>query len=250
MNDEIEKFEKVLDRQPLVMPPEIAKAVLVVAKQVRQLGKDEENKFAHFNYVSVDKFYAVIGPLMADAGLFVVVEEDGCEIKAGSEKGAWLTADYSMTIYHESGVGFGPIHRRIVLSATGPQAFGSGLSYVEKYFLRGLFKIPTGESDADGDPQNGMPEQARASHDKGQIAQTQAKMDADPDFKKMVEGAIRRLKEAATKGTEALKEEWKGIGAAEDEQAQAIRDAVLHKMGQKWWNALKAQAAAKEKAHA
>jgi|HubBroStandDraft_1064217.scaffolds.fasta_scaffold21533_4 hypothetical protein len=147
------------------MPPEIAKAILVVAKQIKQLGKDETNAFAKFQYVSVDKFYAVVGPMMAEAGLFTLVEEASAQtdlretqIDNGQvKKSVWLTANYEITVFHETGVQYGPIHRMITVPATGPQAFGSGMSYVEKYFLRGLFKIPTGEEDADGEEQTGVP---------------------------------------------------------------------------------------------
>jgi hypothetical protein len=31
------------------------------------------------------------------------------------------------------------------------------MSYAEKYFLRSLFKVPTGEEDADAHPQEGLP---------------------------------------------------------------------------------------------
>ncbi len=148
-----------------VMPPEIAKAVIAIKKQIKSLGKDSENKFARFKYVSVDKFYEVIGPLMATNGLFTIVDEVSCAVEkreTQSDQGqikasVWLTAQYDLTLFHESGAQYGPIHRAITVAATGPQAFGSGMSYVEKYFLRSLFKIPTGEEDADAEQQEGVP---------------------------------------------------------------------------------------------
>lgn len=147
------------------MPPEIGKAIVAVKKQVRSLGKDQENKFARFRYVSVDQFYAEIGQLMAAEGLFVVTDEtsiiterretsnDQGQVKAA----VWITAAYELMLFHESGAEYGPIHRTIMVQATGPQAFGAGMSYVEKYFLRALFKVPTGEEDADASPQEGVP---------------------------------------------------------------------------------------------
>lgn len=148
------------------MPPEIAAAIVKVKKQVKQLGKDERNQFAKFNYVSVDKFYDVIGRMMAEAGIFVITDEVGIAAEkretvteSGQVKSAvWITATYELALFHETGVEYGPIHRTIMVQATGPQAFGSGMSYVEKYFLRSLFKVPTGEEDADAAPQEGVPE--------------------------------------------------------------------------------------------
>ena len=162
-----------MDERP-IMPPEIAKAVIAVKKEIKALGKDQENKFARYKYVSVDKFYEVIGPLMAAVGLFVVVDESACSVEkretqseSGQVKsGMWLTANYDLTLFHESGVQYGPIHRTITVAATGPQAFGSGMSYVEKYFLRSLFKIPTGEEDADASEQEGVPTVAIKSKDR------------------------------------------------------------------------------------
>jgi hypothetical protein len=52
---------------------------------------------------------------------------------------------------------YGPIRRNQQVSATGPQSYGASEAYVEKYFLRNLFKIPTGELDADAEPQEGLP---------------------------------------------------------------------------------------------
>ena len=148
------------------MPPEIAKAIISVNKRVTSLGKDEENKFARFKYTSVDAFYEAIGPLMADAGIFVLTDEVDTEIErreGTDDQGrpritVWLTTKYEISIYHENGAEWGPICREMMVAATGPQAYGAGQSYVEKYFLRGLFKVPTGDADADGHPQAGLPE--------------------------------------------------------------------------------------------
>lgn len=153
------------------MPTEIAKAIVAVSKEVRQLGKDQDNKFARFKYVSVDKFYEEIGQLMAKHGLFDVIDEirmqadrrettnDQGQVKAA----VWITTEYDIWLYHESGAEFGPLSRSIMVQATGPQAFGSGVSYVEKYFLRSLFKVPTGEEDADAAPQEELPTTQRAT---------------------------------------------------------------------------------------
>ena len=147
------------------MPGAIAEAVVNVKKKVRSLGKDEENKFARYKYVSVDRFYEEIGQLMAEFGLFTVIDE----ISVSSEKretqtdqggikaSVWITSTFEIFLYHSSGAGYGPIHRTIMVQATGPQAFGSGMSYVEKYFLRSLFKVPTGDEDVDAHPREEVP---------------------------------------------------------------------------------------------
>jgi hypothetical protein len=45
---------------------------------------------------------------------------------------------------------YGPIRTNVTVKAQGPQAYASAKSYAEKYFLRQIFKVPTGEKvDAD-----------------------------------------------------------------------------------------------------
>lgn len=152
-----------------MMPPAIADAVVQVKKKVRTLGKDEENKFARYRYVSVDKFYEEIGQLMAENGLFVMIDETAVSAEkreTQTDQGAvkasvWLTTTYELFLFHQSGIGYGPIHRTIMVQATGAQAFGSGMSYVEKYFLRSLFKVPTGDQDADADEKEEIPPRGR-----------------------------------------------------------------------------------------
>ena len=60
---------------PSRMPPEIAKAIVAVKAKVKMLGKEDENRFGKFKFVSVDQFYEMIGPLMAEAGLLIVTDE-------------------------------------------------------------------------------------------------------------------------------------------------------------------------------
>lgn len=147
------------------MPPEIAKAVVKVMGEVKKLGKDTRNPHGGYNYVSVDQFFDQIGQLMHAAGIFVVVNESESETAiretGNGRSSAWLTCAYDIFIYHESGAAYGPVKRSIQVSASGPQSYGSAISFVEKYFLRSLFKIPTGEQDADQDAQEGLPARAR-----------------------------------------------------------------------------------------
>ena len=151
-----------------VMPPEIAKAIVAVKKRIRTLGHDEQNKFQGFRYTSVDAFYAAVGPLMAEAGLFTIVDEaapptvetrETTDDRGQTKSGKWLSTNYDIRLFHESGACYGPIHRTMVVRASGPQSFGQGMSYVDKYFLRGMFKVPTGEvGEVDSHEQNGLPE--------------------------------------------------------------------------------------------
>jgi ERF superfamily len=148
------------------MPPEIAKAIVGVMSEVKKLGKEGKNTFQKYNFTSVDQFYEALGPLMAAHGIFDVAIERESTVairEASDDRGvakasAWLTSSYDFMIFHESGVSYGPISRTIQVPATGAQSYAAAQSYAEKYFLRGLFKIPTGDVDeVDAGDQRGLP---------------------------------------------------------------------------------------------
>ena len=127
------------------MPKSVAAAVVSVSKNVNKLHRDARNNFADYNYVSIDNFYEALGPLMAEAGVFTIVDE----VKAVVDKGV-LICEYEIFLVSEEGDMYGPIKTNVTVKAQGPQAYASAKSYAEKYFLRQIFKVPTGEKiDAD-----------------------------------------------------------------------------------------------------
>jgi hypothetical protein len=134
------------------MPAEIAGAVNDVCTKVKMAVKEHVNKHGGYKYVSVDKFYEDMGPLMAEAGLFLVMNE-----AASESDGKWLTLTFAIYLYHKSGKAFGPIMRSQGVMANGPQAYAAAQSFAEKYFIRQLFKVPTGEEEADADSQGKAP---------------------------------------------------------------------------------------------
>ena len=139
------------------VPPSIAAAIIAVKKRIRQLGADENNPHGGYKYVSVDKFYASIGPMMAEAGLALLIDEVETDVKEGSSGKPWLFARYALRFMHESGAVAPPLMRSIAMPISGPQAFGAAQSYIEKQFIRQVMKIPTGEKDADETAQNEVP---------------------------------------------------------------------------------------------
>lgn len=154
------------------MPPEIAKAIVSVMAKIKPLSKDMENKFQKYNYVSVDQFFDAVGRLMADAGIFVMAFENTIDISKQSttddygktKESVWMSAVYDLYIYHSTGSSYGPIKRSMRVSASGAQSYASAMSFVEKYFLRSLFKIPTGDMDEDGQTKENLPVNRQARH--------------------------------------------------------------------------------------
>jgi hypothetical protein len=130
-----------------VMPAEIAKAVGEVMKKVRSLPKTERNEHAHYDFVSIDGFLSVIGPLCAEAGLIILQDEQDIDVIDRSGK-AWLKITYVFTLAHSSGAFWDrPMKRTVFQTISGPQTTGSVQSYAQKQFLRSMFLIPTGERD-------------------------------------------------------------------------------------------------------
>lgn len=224
--------------QPMPMPPEIGKAIVAVKKQVKSLAKDEENKFARFKYVSVDAFYEAIGPLMANAGLVLFTDEveviteqrETTNDQGQLRTSVWLVIKYDLTLYHESGASYGPKRRTMMVPATGPQAFGAAESYVEKYYLRGLFKVPTGEQDADAEKQDALPPRRVVSRAYPAVApDDRVRAEARTAYRKVqayIDGA--KTAEAMAEVFDAGTGGWSGVFAAEIELIRsAAPDSLL-----------------------
>lgn len=130
---------------------EIIKAIAAATADVKKLGKNNRNEQAKYDYVSVDDFYAALGPIISQHGLVVFVDETSSVIEeregAFGKKANWLISHYDITVEHVSGEVRGPFKRAITTQAFGAQSFAAALSYVEKYFLRSLLKVPTGDPD-------------------------------------------------------------------------------------------------------
>lgn len=144
-----------MNQEPLpiefTMPPEVAKAIVKVMTGVRRLGDDAKNQHDGYAFVSIDKFLELCRPLMADAGIFFLMNEDGYEVREGltksGNKTSVLWSRWLFYVVHESGVMAGPYPRNVIVQGGMAQAFGSAQSYLWKQFARSLFAIATGDKD-------------------------------------------------------------------------------------------------------
>lgn len=134
----------------VAMPPKVAGAVNAVMKAIKRLEKGEFNKHGNFKFTSVDGFFDAVRPLMADAGLIISSDEEDFDI-ISTEKTTWLKMRFAFILSHETGETWECAQRRTIMvnAAMGSQAFGAGQSYAEKQYLRSLFKMSTGDADAD-----------------------------------------------------------------------------------------------------
>jgi hypothetical protein len=137
------------------MPLEIIKAIISIMGKVKKLAKEGTNTYQRYRFTSVDQFYEAVGQLISEHGLcnFIFERSHVIEVrettndKGETKRGVWMTGEYDIVLYHESGAMSEPITRTITVQASGPQSYASAQSYVEKYFWRNLLKIPTGDKD-------------------------------------------------------------------------------------------------------
>lgn len=126
-------------------PKVIANALFQIQSQIGTLGYDSNNDFAKYKYVSIDKYYEKMRPLMNEAGIMIIPDELESSL---SEDRKLYRAVYQFTVMHKDGAVWNfPIRRSITLPFTGAQSAGSALSYVEKIAMRTIFKINSGERD-------------------------------------------------------------------------------------------------------
>ena len=159
------------------MKPKIIKALLEVQGRVRRLGHDSENKYASYNYVSIDQYYEKIRPLLTDAGLSIIPTE--CEASI-SPDGKTYKATFDFHILHISGETWeSAVQRTVYCPYTGAQSCGSALSYAEKFVLRTLFKIPTGEYE---EPEMQEVEHVSSTHDADDYDKQENGQEPDIDY--------------------------------------------------------------------
>jgi hypothetical protein len=233
---------------PPAPPPEIAKAIVEVEGKIKRLAKDDRNKFQNYKFTSVDAFYEAVGPLMAEAKIFSfphqvnkdVSEQSSTDDRGVSKKSMWLSMDFDIFIYHETGAAWGPFRRSMRVPASGAQAFGSSDSYVQKQYLRTLFKIPTGDADdADHYEQRGLPASGKSEDGKSAREKEfdrQSKEDSDrfiaqikaiDTLKELMAWDERQERSGASK--RLAKEDFEAVGTVFVAHRDALYEASMQK---------------------
>lgn len=130
---------------------DFAETVIELAKLIPDLKKTTYNRNANFNYVSIDDYYATVATILHENGVTWTIDEVGFElIRANGED--WVRFTYELNFY-KAGDGWQDTVLKQTFSVIHPfqgaQTTGSAMSYAEKSVLRTVFKIVTGEPDAD-----------------------------------------------------------------------------------------------------
>lgn len=129
---------------------EVFAAITSVTKALGRVGKGAFNQHGNYRFVSIDKYYETAGVEAANAGLTWVLKEDSFDVVATAGPKPLIKATYIVDLFHSSGAylpGFSKLS--IIHPIQGAQTVGSAMSYADKVFMRQLFKVATGEEDAD-----------------------------------------------------------------------------------------------------
>jgi hypothetical protein len=127
-------------------------AILKTINQVPSLKKADRNKHGGYNYVSIDDYYKEVATIAAANGIHWHPKEiQAPELHIISMKQAQTVAAfrYSFTISHGEESVQNYFTCTIYHPFQGAQTSGSAMSYAEKLFMRTVFKVQTGEGDAD-----------------------------------------------------------------------------------------------------
>lgn len=125
--------------------------ILEVQAKAPVLRKSSSNDEAGFRYASIDEYYEKIVPVAREAGLLWIVTErmpPAIESYNGEDYARFFYNFEVMTSGAEPEETY-PINLSILHPLQGAQTSGSAMSYADKLLMRTLFKVATGEPDAD-----------------------------------------------------------------------------------------------------
>lgn len=135
------------------MPAEISKAVIAMMAKVGYIQKTGNNSFHNYKYVSIEDVLEKVQPALTDCGLVITQDEASHAIIA---EGNLMEATYAFGLSHISGKQWGPIRHTGLASVRNSKggfddkALNKCHTAARKYFILGLFQIPTGlEADVD-----------------------------------------------------------------------------------------------------
>src|SRR5690606_26576059 len=114
--------------QAVKAPTNVHEAIIAVMSSLGTLSKDNENKFDKYEYASIDDFIHFVRDHCWKAGLYIEQDEVEAKLvdvakKDGKPMAMWW-AKYAFTVRHVGGTSLGPIHRTVMVQASGAQSSG------------------------------------------------------------------------------------------------------------------------------
>lgn len=146
-----EAQEAVPQDQPMIAHTTVFEAVAACVPEVRTIGKSNRNKFDGYDFASIDKFLALVGPICGRHGLFPFINLTQTELYENQNskggKSIWCRFWYEVTLYHSSGQKLPETKVMVAVPMNGAQSSGSAQSYALKQYFRSVLMIPTGDKD-------------------------------------------------------------------------------------------------------
>lgn len=146
------------------IPAKLAALIIKVAGEVPALRKEDENLHQKYSYVSIDGYYETVATIATEAGLFWSIREHSSPklVVVEGEKNGNVTRTpvflftYVFDVFSAAGESV-PGYDIVCVPHPwqGAQTSGSARSYADKLFMRTMFKVVTGEADADAADQQG-----------------------------------------------------------------------------------------------
>lgn len=133
----------------------IFRAIVATTQAVGKVGKSEFNKHQAYKYVPIDDYYEHVASVAADNGLSWVLVEDSFELLPTVGKQGSVKVSYRALMFHQDSPDFMEFSKLTIIHPhQGAQTLGSAISYADKCWMRQIFKVATGEPDADATNQN------------------------------------------------------------------------------------------------
>jgi len=127
----------------------LASKLTEISLKLPYLGKTERNSYQDYSYVSIDDFYDKVATVAMQNGMTWSMKE--ASVRPDGDRWAFT---YGFTLHCDGMPDYPDIDRVTVIHPwQGAQTSGSARSYAEKIFMRSLFKVRTGEPDADSTDQ-------------------------------------------------------------------------------------------------
>lgn len=128
----------------------LTEALIKAAQEMPVLRKADRNAHGNYNFVSIDDYYATAAKVALNNGITWKAREVGFEIHPpnGVFKGI-VISKYEFDVLWDDMEWQGFFACSIPHPIQGAQTAGSMLSYADKLFMRTVFKIQTGEQEAD-----------------------------------------------------------------------------------------------------
>lgn len=215
-------------------PESLGLSVVAVMSEIERLEKADHNKFANYDFTSVDDFKDALRPLLARFGLYAVPQQSDfklVEYKNDKDKVSTVAQfDFDITLKHVNGDKEPAERITVFLPLTGAQTSGAARSYAIKEWLKGRFLASSG-APADVQEEADMMDQARGGL-------RMSKTDARDMFKRLSE---EMRKTAEGRDHDALAMWWQTNKEALD---SLPKDWFLNLKGEygETWKTLKATA--------